>query len=103
MNKRTFGAVAGQNVHAFITAFKSGLPVVQTESVLWFFRAMAPETAVFQNGPDVAGEINLYRGGRWQFGNIHFGGRNASAAGERRQQAQTDVPELCRVVRFPIQ
>ena len=102
MNERTFGAVAGQNVHAFLAAFEDGLAIVQTEFAFRILRAVTTKATGFQNRFDVARENNVRYGHRWQFGNIHFVGKNARTKNEN-EQPQTHLPKLRSVVRRAFQ
>jgi len=91
MDERAFGAIAGQNIHPFFTTLERGLTIVQAEFAFGFLRAVATKTIGFQNGFDVAGEINLCRGGWRQFRKVRFSSANAQAA-DGHNQTQTDPP-----------
>jgi hypothetical protein len=68
VNERTFCTVAGQNIDTVVAAFEGARAIVETEPAFRFGRAVTAETGGFQDGLDVAGEIDLSLGGRWQFG-----------------------------------
>ena len=102
MNERTFGALAGQNVHAFLAAFKRGFAIVQTEFTFRILRAVATQATGFQNRFDIARENNVRHGRRRQFGNIHFVGKNARTK-NKNEQPQTHLPKLRSVVRRAFQ
>ena len=92
LNERTLGAVAGEDVHAFIAALECGGAAIQPELAAGFFGAVTAETIIFQNGPDVAGKVYWRGGGGWEAGEVRPVGRRPPRPGERHQQAEADGP-----------
>ena len=61
MDERTFGAIAGNDVHAILTAFERGFPIIQAEAASRLFRSVTTEAVILDNRADVAGENDLIR------------------------------------------
>jgi len=65
---------------------------IEAEIAPGFFGAVAAETGIFQDGFDVAREINLDRGRRREFGFVRVRGKRGEAK-EQRQEAQASVAD----------
>jgi hypothetical protein len=93
MDEMAPGAVAGENIHAVVTALEGGGAVVEVEIASRFFRAVAAETGGLEDRLDIAGEINGDIGGRGQLGCINLGGSRAGQEKEK-QGAAGHCPSL---------